>query len=780
MAESYPHLPLQRETRVNEKRPGTPPRFPVPEDTRSHGRKLQQSLTRAKERAAGDVGGFDERRLFRFSVQKGFNPDDLSKISPEIEFVSQEDETVVVGFASDTALAEFESRLATMASGSDVTNKQVIYALRSVDGWSSEDRKGWALRKHGLPESDTFLLDVELWPLEDHRQEREQEWEAFERWLTQAGIHKEDQIKQSGLTLYRVRCDAIQAERLLRHRDVRSVDLPPNFGLDYSLLIQDIQKIPPITNPGQNAPGVVILDSGLATGHPLIGAAVGESDNFLPNESSAADEHGHGTRVAGLALYGDVETSLKSNLFIPTLRLFSGRILDRNKQNATGLIEKQIEAAVRYFSNEYQCRVFNLSVNDDNKPYLGGHLSGVSLTLDHLARELGVLFVVSAGNHRVDADSPKGMEWRDQYPDYLLSDSWKITEPAPALNVLTVGGLAKHNKPFTTTPDEIALAQPGQPSPFTRHGPSIGGAIKPELIAHGGNWGIKVHDIDARLLEQNHGLGVATLNLQFALGYPFSEGTGTSMAAPQVAHLAASILREHPDASASLLRALLCAHAVMPEESQALIERDKEFRKVCGYGQVDVTALHRSLESAVTLIADGSIENKRHHFYEVPIPDEFTSGGRRRLREIAVGLAYAPIVRSTRIKYRATRIDFRLVTASDLEHITTMFNKATEKDDYENIPELKTATVGQQARSKGTVQADTWRFNQFNKKSRLKKDRLFVVVTRNDFPWGEPLCATEEDYALVVCLRDRENEEARLYTQVRNQLQARMRGRAKV
>ncbi|MBF0144364.1 MAG: hypothetical protein HQL59_13030, partial [Magnetococcales bacterium] len=44
----------------------------------------------------------------------------------------------------------------------------------------------------------------------------------------------------------------------------------------------------------------------------------------------------------------------------------------------------------------------------------------------------------------------------------------------------------------------------------------------------------------------------------------------------------------------------------------------------------------------------------------------------------------------------------------------------------------------------------------------------------------EPLCATEENYALVVCLRDRENEEARLYTQIRNQLQARMRGRAKV
>ncbi|MBF0347616.1 MAG: S8 family peptidase [Magnetococcales bacterium] len=464
MAESYPHLPLRREEPIREKRPPGFPRVKKPDDVYAHGRGLQQKLNSALEQTSSDIGGFDQRRLFRFEVQKGAALDyfDLRQICTEIEFVSQDGDNVIVGFANDAALSVFESRLASLATTGQVTNEKVFYALKSVDGWSPEDRKGWALKKQGLPELDSFLLDVELWPLEDNHQERGQEWEAFESWLVQYGIETMDQIKQPNLTLYRVRCDASQAERLLRHRDVRSVDLPPNFGFDYSLLIQDIQKIPPITNPGQNAPGVVILDSGLATGHPLIGAAVGESDNFLPNESSAADEHGHGTRVAGLALYGDVETSLKSNLFIPTLRLFSGRILDRNKQNATGLIEKQIEAAVRYFSNEYQCRVFNLSVNDDNKPYLGGHLSGVSLTLDHLARELSVLFVLSAGNHRVDADSPKGMEWRDHDPDDLLSDSWKITEPATALNVLTVGGLAKHNKPY------------------------------------------------ARLLEQNRGLGVAT------------------------------------------------------------------------------------------------------------------------------------------------------------------------------------------------------------------------------------------------------------------------------
>jgi len=782
MEETFPHLPLQRETPVNEKRPATyyPPK--EPRDVRGHGKGLLQKLDSAKEEAAGDLGGFDDRKLFRFSVQKGFNPDDLRKISTEIEFVSQEDETVVIGFASDAALAQFESRLASMAKGEDVTNKQVIYALQSIDSWSMKDRRGWALRKHGLPETDEFLLDIELWPIEDNHQERDQEWAAFEQWLAENRIEKKDQVKQPGLTLYRVLCSADQADQLLRHRDVRSVDLPPSFGLERSLIFQDIQNFPETPNPEEDAPGIVVLDSGLATGHPLLKTAVGDAQSFLPGEGGH-DEHGHGTHVAGLALYGDFERSLRDGAFIPDLRLFSGRILDKDNENTTGFVENHIEEAARYFATEYNCRVFNLSFGDANKPYHGGHLKGLSVTLDNLSRELGILFVVSAGNHRINNDSPDGLAWRDNYPDYLLDEAWRIIEPAPALNALTVGSLVRHNQTYNSQrypldPAEVPIAQPDQPSPFTQGGYSVDGAIKPELVAHGGNWALNTRAGHA-LMDRAAGLGVVSTNLNFTGGNLFSVDIGTSMAAPQIAHLAASVLREHPDVGADFLRAMLCMNAVMPEASQELIDQNKAFRAVCGYGQVSEASLHRSLENAVTLMAGGPIENKRHHFYEIPVPGEFISRGRR-LREIAVALAYTPPVRSTRIKYRATRIDFRLVTAPDLDHITTMFNKATEKDDYENIPELKGATIGQQARSKGTVQADFWRFKQFNSNSKLRNQKLFVVVTRNDFPWGENLCGSEEEYALVVSLRDWENEEARLYSQIKAQIEARLPVRVKV
>ena len=94
------------------------------------------------------------------------------------------------------------------------------------------------------------------------------------------------------------------------------------------------------------------------------------------------------------------------------------------------------------------------------------------------------------------------------------------------------------------------------------------------------------------------------------------------------------------------------------------------------------------------------------------------------------------------------------------------------------MPEFKKGKIGQSKRSKGTVQADFWQFKVFSSRSSLRNNRLFAVVTRNDFPWGESLCNSEEDYALVISLRDRENADARLYSQIKAQIEARAAGKS--
>lgn len=777
--DTFPHLPLQREEPVTEKRPGGR-RIPgTPADPAGHGRTLRERFDTAKTEAATDIGGFDDRPLFRFTVEKGFDPDALVNISNDIEVVSQEGDDVVVAFVSKAALESFEARLTSLAGGDHVQYKEVLYALQGIDGWSEQDRTGWALKQEGLPAESPFALDVELWPLEDKPGERTQLWQAFETWLNEEAMIIVDSVKHEGLSLYRVRSDHQQAARLLRHRDVRTVDLPPRYGLELDLVHTDIQEIPPTEAPPENAPGIVVLDSGLTAGHPLLSPAVGEAASFLPGKG-AEDEHGHGTLVGGLALYGDLEFALRDGNLAPRLRLFSGRILDENNQNETGFVENQISEAVRYFHGEYGCRIFNLSFGDRNKPYLGKHVKGLSYTLDTLSRELDVLFVVSAGN--VSGALLEGEAWRHQYPKYLTEANWAIVEPAPSINSLTVGSLARYDQTtnsqrYSGDPGEIPIARRGQPSPFSRHGHSVGGAIKPDLVAYGGNWAINTR-AGANMLVPNSGLGELSTHRGFATGRLLADESGTSMAAPHVAHLAARLLAEYPDAEMNLIRALLVAHAEVPDASIELFPDKSALRKVCGYGRTSQDSLYRSLENSVTLVATERIANKRHHFYEIPIPEDFVSSGRRS-REITVAMAHTPFVRSTRIAYKATRMDFRVVAASDIVHAAAVFNRATDRDEYERIPELPKATVGPKARDKGTVQASTWRFTQFSNRSTLRNKRLFVVVTRNDFPWGEPHGAAEEPYALVACLRDQANEEARLYTELRNRLQARARARAR-
>lgn len=777
MTSSYPHLPLQREEPVTEKRSGRPPRIDAPSDPAHHAKTLGLQLKESIQQTEQDIGGFDDRKLFRFKVNKSFNPDDLRKISKEIEFVSQEDDEVVVAFVSQSALQLFEARLTSIIHGESITNQQVYYALQGMSGWTSKDRTGWSLKQEGFPETETFYLDVELWPIEDNPKERQLLLSSFESWLKENNIEFPDSVKQPGLTIYRVLCTCAQAEKLLHHRDIRLVDLPPRFGMDIKHLGLDIQQFPIIPSPHPSAPGVVVLDSGLATGHPLLGAAVGDAQSFLPGHI-AADESGHGTHVAGIALYGDITQSIDAGSFIPELRLFSGRILNKDNEN-NGLIENHVDAAVRYFVSQYNCRIFNLSFGDSRKPYLGGHVRGLAYTLDKLSRELGILFIVSAGNvlpNRLD-----GLAWRQNYPQYLIDHDWSIIDPATALNALTVGSLARWEaslpaQRYPNDPAELPIAKIEQPSPFTRHGPTVGGAIKPELVAFGGNWALNARGGAYHIYEQ--GLGELSTNLDFIQGQLFGIKCGTSFAAPHITHLAGKILSEHSDASANLLRALFVTHATVPKPSLEMFDDEESLRKVLGYGFVNTQALFKSLENEVTLIAEGQIENKRHHFYEILVPEDFISPGKR-AREIAVSLAYTPPVRSTRVAYRAMRLDYRLISAPDIEHAVKMYNKATSEDDFKNIPELTGASVNKSLRSKGTVQCANWQFKQFRSDSKLKTEKLFVVITRNDYLWGDVDTNTTEEYSLVVCLRDRENQQAKLYSQIQSRLQQRQRIKAR-
>lgn len=770
---SHPHLELGREGPVTVRR--TRPfgaRRERPPNFQSHANTLGGHLRNARQATDEQVGGYDERHLIKIELAEKVQLAEVENVARGIEIVSQEEGQLVLAFATNNQLDNFEARLATLAAGSDVTYRNIMYALQDLGYWTPEDRQGWALQQAGFPAEEPFLLDVELWPLD---RDIEQARLSFENWLAESGGEQLDAVRQPYLTLYRVRCSTSVAEHLLNHRDVRTVDLPPRLGLEPSLLFVDIEEFGEVPAPPDGAPGVVVLDSGIAAGHPVLAPAVGDVQTFLQG-ITGADEHGHGTMVAGIALYGDMAACVRDRRFVPTLRLFSGRVLDDRNEGDQRLIQNQVEEAVRYFVDQYGCRVFNLSYGDLNKPYKQRHLTGLAVTLDALSREQNVLFVIPTGNFAGDELNP--VDWRSEYPAYLNNQQAPLLDPAPALNALTVGSLARYDQDrrsaqYPDDPSHQPVARTDQPSPFTRAGPSVNGAIKPDLVDYGGNYSVDVRGGHISALS----VGELSTSRDFAAGRLFAQDAGTSFAAPHVAHAAARIMAELPEASPDLCRALLVAHACSPEACAGLFADDADaLRNIVGYGLVDRSALYRSFENCVTLWAEGTIHNHRHHFYEVPIPEEFWHGGRRS-RQLTVALAYRPPMRTTRIDYRAVEIKFNLVKANALDEVVQSFNAATERDMHSNIPEWnRNREVTEQKRSHGTVQASTWTFKQPSQS--VRESSWFVVVTRKDPAWGESLASEREAYALTVKLLDRLAEQPRLYTRVEARLRARFRARA--
>lgn len=797
---TYKHLSFERENLDNARRTKNPPKFAKRGDLRGHGQKLNGYFATAAGIARQQIKSAENSPfVLKLRYDGAMTFENLQKHG--LEFISQEGKQVCVVFATEQGLAVFQDHLNKLGVlGQTVSYKQILEAIEGIDAWSAEDRKSWALRNLGLPEGEHFKLDVELWPhyVMNHPA-RIRLVTGFEKWLEEAGIQTVHKLNYDSLVMYRVEATQAQADLLLNHSDVRLVDRIPQTGITYAQLNRDIAELPGnIPQPALEAARVCILDSGINTNHPLLRSAIAESESFVEGQDEF-DEVGHGTAVAGIALYGDVEACDRSNYWRPEFWLYNGKVMRKCPDTENPIydehtVEATLTEAVEHFVG-LGCRIFNLSLGNSNAPYDGSHVRGLAYILDVLARKHNVLFVVSTGNFMGASDPAVPINsWREEYPEYLLHESSVIIDPAPAMNVLTVGSIARHDATVDSQRyPEIHQLSPScenQPSPFTRHGPSVKGALKPELVAHGGNLACPVHFRNNQWKTEMRGLGVLTLNYQFQGNTLFKEICGTSFSAPYITYLSGRLLNEYPDASANLLRAMLVNHASLPSEIETTFpdEMRKGYkvnkatynreisRDVAGYGQVNESDLFRSSDHCVVLMCEETIEKDACQFFELPLPASYLRKARG-LRELSVTLAYSPAVRTTRLDYLATQISYRLVKGKSLDEVQAHFNKENQDEaETRNDDAATNRDISAQLRSRGTVQSSKWTFKQRN-----PDEKWFVVVIRQDREWNHLDVLVEEPYALVVTVSDRDNEQAQLYSEIQAtlalQLQAREQAR---
>ncbi len=118
--------------------------------------------------------------------------------------------------------------------------------------------------------------------------------------------------------------NSIAELRLARVRVEDFLDLRPS---DQEAWVRDLQQR--TFPPPLNAPAVCLLDTGVLRTHPLLDLGLHADDCHTYHPDWGATDHaGHGTAMAGIALYGDLaETLASSNDVVLSHRLESVKIL---------------------------------------------------------------------------------------------------------------------------------------------------------------------------------------------------------------------------------------------------------------------------------------------------------------------------------------------------------------------------------------------------------------------------------------------------------------------
>ncbi|MGW2301463.1 S8 family serine peptidase [Streptomyces sp. NPDC001809] len=262
---------------------------------------------------------------------------------------------------------------------------------------------------------------------------------------------------------------------------------------------------------------VAVLDTGADLGHPDLVGRVAESKSFIEGQE-VADRGGHGTHVASTVGGSGAGSDGGEKGVAPGATLAVGKVLSDEGSGS----ESQIIAGMEWAAKDIDAKIVSMSLGS---PEASDGTDPMAQAVNALTAETGALFVIAAGNSGAPGS---------------------IGSPGAADSALTIGAV--------DSADEAAY--------FTSQGPRYGDqALKPDLSAPG-------VDILAARSQLVPGSGL------------YTSMSGTSMATPHVAGVAALLAEKHPDwTGAQLKNALMSSSKTLDASAYAL-----------GSGRVDVPA----------------------------------------------------------------------------------------------------------------------------------------------------------------------------------------------
>lgn len=533
---------------------------------------IAQSFSMLKSKFAGRI---TPSLIYEIEINQSVSPDafekTLSSMGIHILSVAENRKGYWVVFSDDDTLSQFKSKLATYGSEEGL-KYDFFNAIDSFRDIPREKKIGKGLREKPLGETSEFI-DMELWHMIDPQKNERFINELKQTYSDWSQFRITDTLISKTFVLLRVKLSAAVFDEIIELKEISRADRPsvPRFN-PFEYLRPDISNIE-FHEPDEAAHGILIIDSGIISNHPMLERCIGGEENFQAGEPQIQDTVGHGTAVAGCAAYGDIENCLAANDFTPSNWIFSAKVMYAERNEITGavsaiydpdkLVEHQLKDAVESFlSNaEYHIRVVNISLGNSNEVWHKDYDRQLPLAalIDELAFEFpNVIFIVSAGNHHPSKIYDTIEEITSNYPVYLTEHpDFRIINPATSSLALTVGSIAGkvriEQERYGAEQIKTAVANEDQPSPFTRTGFGINGMIKPELVEYGGN--LILYDFHGRITEDRGGK-IALLNNQTTediIQYNY----GTSFPASKLAHLAGKIANRFPQGSGNFIKNML-------------------------------------------------------------------------------------------------------------------------------------------------------------------------------------------------------------------------------
>ena len=801
-------------------RGGSPPKLPR-RDPNAHRAQIERQLD-AIEKQIGDRtpssrDSLAAREIIAVRPLEGTQlaAKSLSDQNSDARLVGEISETgTVILDVKDSRLQYLRKKLNDFADDTKKhRNKSAIAPMESIGLASIDDVSGSRLRPSEFKVSQPYWFEVACRggyrrPENEAQQSREQ----LSRQLQCLGILQDiEEFLAAELIYFYLRLTLDELKNLQAATDcIYEVDLAPppirDLKLFDKVMTADIRDFT-LAPPAERAPSVVILDTGISTGHPLLQAAILTATTAGKLIPSPEDTHGHGTKMAGVILYEDLGGAIEhgsatSPFWIQSSRLLAypgkGTASDENYEKWPILTQDAITSAETTDVSRRN-RAFVLAVTqtmqeppfdsqeppfDSQEPPFDSQEppfdSLVPTLWSHAADQIafnegeGRLLIISAGNARED-------RWRtlaEQYPQLQLSE--KIHQPGQAANVVTVGAYTQRCElPRSEEYNEgkVVALSPGGISPFSSTGLKGKWPIKPDVVEEGGNLAI-VSDLPDFSVPTLSGL---TTSHRHTLRAPLGLLSMTSEAAARVGRLAASIWLVEPGLRPATVRALIVHSANWTPQMAEQFSGVRERLRACGYGVPDADMARGCASRRATIVIEDFVSNAIAHeepkkpspklpntkktetkykrqmkLYRVPIPDELLGQDDPDV-ELRVSLSYfaEPNTFGRQIFYGLDlKWDMQGPQESEddfLQRINKFRRSKSSEERHDKHIKKKSFDwdVGIQARSRGTVQSDRWR----GKMSEIVGDKLIAIIPVLGW-WDQrkDLKTQRMDFSLVVSI----------------------------